>query len=61
MTKSAFKLKYSGKDNVFGLSERPLVKKIDALEELDLIDIPNNKPMKLTTKGWNQLESDAGE
>ena len=61
MTKSAFKIKYSGKDNVFGLSERPLVKKIDALEELDLIDIPNNKPMKLTTKGWNQLESDAGE
>ena len=61
MTKSAFKLKYSGKDNVFGLSERPLVTKIDELKELDLIEIPKNKTMKLTTKGWNQLESDAGE
>ena len=43
MTKSAFKLKYGGKDKEFGLSERPLVKKIDELKGLDLIKIPNNK------------------
>ena len=61
MTKSAFKLKYGQKDNVFGLSERPLVTKIDELKELGLIKLPNNKPMTLTDKGHNQLESDDDE
>ena len=56
MTKSAFKLKYGQKDNVFGLSERPLVTKIDELKELGLIKLPNNKPMILTGKGHNQLD-----